>query len=262
MRADRRHQRRDVQRARALARDLDVVDMRLVADLELERGVDLAVAAGRAFVAFDQHRACAAADDHQRAGEDRRRPLAGVEEDEMQRPRQRGARRHLDHGAVAHEGGVERNRDIVGRHDLAELRRSARCRWTRAPAAIERMVSPGSSSARSDSSGTNAPSTKTMRRPSIGAKAAPASLARALAAASGGAASGFASRISARRSVYFHSSTRRCGRPAVSNRRNAASRRSAAPGSSRFAVGEARRQRGLGRRPDRADLGVHDAISS
>ena len=36
---------------------------------------------------------------------------------------ERRAGRDLDHGAVAHEGGVERDRDIVGRHDLAEMRR-------------------------------------------------------------------------------------------------------------------------------------------
>ena len=52
-----------------------------------------------------------------------------------------------------------------------------------------------------------------LRRPSC---------ARALAAASGGPASGLASRISARRSVYFHSSTRRCGRPCAVEAANAA----------------------------------------
>ena len=52
-------------------------------------------------------------------------------------------------------------------------------------------------------------------------------------------ASGFASRISARRSVYFHSSTRRCGSPAASNRLNADSRAAAAPGSFPFAVANA-----------------------
>src|SRR5262249_14877369 len=41
---------------------------------------------------------------------------------------------------------------------------------------------------------------------------------------SAGSASGLASRINARRSVYFHSSMRRCGRPLASKRRNASSR--------------------------------------
>src|SRR5712692_1010082 len=103
--------------------------------------------------------------------------------------------------------------------------------------AIEPMVRPASRPARSESSGTYAPSTKTMRRASIEASMAPASLARALAAASGMPASGFASRMSARRSVYFHSSTRRCGRPSVSKRRKASSRSAAtaaAPGSARL----------------------------
>ncbi len=84
--------------------------------------------------------------------------------------------------------------------------------------ASEPTVSPFSKFARSDNSGTNAPSTKTRRRVSTSPRIAPAFLARVLAAASGGAASGFASRISARRSVYFQSSTRRCGRPSLANR--------------------------------------------
>ncbi len=99
---------------------------------------------------------------------------------------------------------------------------------------IERMLNPASRPARSESSGAKAPSMKTMRRPSIEASAAPALLARALAAASGAPASGLASRISARRSVYFHSSTRRCGRPLVLNCRKASARSVAsapAPGS-------------------------------
>src|SRR4051812_1589423 len=97
--------------------------------------------------------------------------------------------------------------------------------------ASERMLKPGSRSARSDSSATKAPSAKTMRRPSIEASSAPACAERVFAAASGAPASGLASRMSARRSVYFHSSTRRCGSPAASKRLNAASRRPAAPGS-------------------------------
>src|SRR5262249_33813202 len=78
------------------------------------------------------------------------------------------------------------------------------------------------------------PSTNTMRRASSEASVAAASLARPLAAASGGAASGLASRMSARKSVYFQSSSRRCGSPSVSNRPNASSRKAAialAPGS-------------------------------
>src|SRR5436190_14748740 len=100
--------------------------------------------------------------------------------------------------------------------------------------AVERMVRPASRSARSESSGTNAPSTKTMRRATNEASAPAASLARAFAVASGGAASGFASRTRARRSVYFQSSRRRCGSPSASKRRNASSRKAATvplPGS-------------------------------
>src|SRR3954451_918418 len=101
------------------------------------------------------------------------------------------------------------------------------------------MVRPASRSARSESSGTKAPSTKTIARASIAVSMVIACLARALAAASGTPASGLASRMSARRSVYFHSSTRRCGSPSLSKRRNASSRNAAtggAPGRARFAM--------------------------
>src|SRR5262245_21132638 len=97
------------------------------------------------------------------------------------------------------------------------------------------IVRPASSVARSDSSGTNTPSTKTMRRASIDAISFPAACPRALAAAPGAPASGLASRISARRSVYFHSSTRRCGRPAAAKRSNAVARKSVGPGRRLFA---------------------------
>src|SRR5229473_1919155 len=93
--------------------------------------------------------------------------------------------------------------------------------------AIGRIVRPGSRPPRSDSSATNAPSTNTRRRHSTSARIWAAVRARALVVASGTPASGLASRISARRSVYFHSSTRRCGRPCASKRWNAASRRAA-----------------------------------
>src|SRR6476620_2579399 len=52
-------------------------------------------------------------------------------------------------------------------------------------------------------------------------------------------ASGLASRIRARRSVYFHSSTRLLGKPSLSKRRNAFWRRAATaavPGNERFAA--------------------------
>src|SRR6476659_4573184 len=105
--------------------------------------------------------------------------------------------------------------------------------------AIEPMVRPVSRSARSESSGTKAPSTKTIARASIAASMSIACLARVFAAASGTRASGLASRMSARRSVYFHSSTRRCGSPSLSKRWNASSRNAATPaahGSARFAM--------------------------
>src|SRR5262245_2466902 len=121
---------------------------------------------------------------------------------------------------------------------------TSRPRWarrSRSPAAnacaMERMVRPASRRPRSESSGTRAPSTNTMRRASTAASVVSAALARSFAAASGKPASGFASRMSARKSVYFHSSTRRCGRPSASKRRKASSRSvptAAGPGSARL----------------------------
>ena len=120
MRADVGHQRRQVQRLVALARDLDVIDMRLVGDRQLQRGIGLIVAAVGALVALDQHRARALLDHDQRAGEQRGRLVAGRGEHEMDRPLDRGAGRDMDHDAVAHEGGVERDRRIVGLDHLAD----------------------------------------------------------------------------------------------------------------------------------------------
>src|SRR5471032_2185157 len=74
------------------------------------------------------------------------------------------------------------------------------------------MVSPASSAFRSESSGTKAPFTNTSRRASMPGNGSSV-FAALIAAASGGGARGAASRISARRSVYFHSSIRRCGSP-------------------------------------------------
>ena len=73
-------------------------------------------------------------------------------------------------------------------------------------------------------------------------------------------ASGSASRISARKSVYFHSSTRRCGSPRASNCLKAFSRNAATaplPGSvaARRLIGVGERL--LGRGLDGADFDVH-----
>ena len=121
MRADRGRERRDMQRVGAFADDLHMIDMGVVADEQFERGIDLIVAAGRALMAFDQHGARARLDDDQRAHESRGRLLRGHEQ-QMQRPLDGRAGGDADHRAVAHQGGIERDRDIAGRRELAEMR--------------------------------------------------------------------------------------------------------------------------------------------
>jgi hypothetical protein len=121
MRADGSHQRGHMHCTGALAGDFDVIDVSVIAHLELKHRVHLVLARARTDMAFEQHGARAVFDHDERADENRRRLAAGIHEYDMDRLRQRGALRHVDQRAVAHEGGVERNRDVVGRHDLAEM---------------------------------------------------------------------------------------------------------------------------------------------
>ena len=132
---------------------------------------------------------------------------------------------NADHRAVAHEGGVERDSRVVGLHDSAEPLGDGLV-------ALGEHVGHGAKSSGRPRASQDRTAPARMRhrrtrgggiRPSPSER--PASFARAFAAASGGGASGLASRISARRSVYFHSSTRRCGSPVRANCANAASRK-------------------------------------
>ena len=127
--------------------------MRVVADDELERGVDLIVAAVRAFVALDDHGARALLDHDERAGEQRGRLVAGRGEHQMDRPLDRGAGRDVDHDAVAHERGVERDRDVARSRPPCRDASATSASPCASACAIERMVRPVSSAARSDSSG-------------------------------------------------------------------------------------------------------------
>ena len=126
MGADRRHQGGDMERPGAPAGDLDVIDMRGVADLELERRIHLVLIAIRADMAFDQHRARPLLDHDERADEHRRGLLARIHENKMDRPRQRSALRDPDHRAVTHESGIERDRHVVGRDELSQMRNEMR----------------------------------------------------------------------------------------------------------------------------------------
>ena len=61
---------------------------------------------------FDQRRGCRLADTQRRTGEHRRRRWAGGDMDDVQRPRQLRAAVHLDHGAVGHHRGIQRDHRI------------------------------------------------------------------------------------------------------------------------------------------------------
>ena len=163
-------------------------------------------------VAFDQRRAGVLAEPQQRAREHRRRRGAAGDMNDMQRLRQHGAIGDLDHHTIGHHRAVERHHRIR-RCRARAAAPAARRRRPPAPRAACGSSSPFSRPSSSDSFGANTPSTSTSRRtPSIACSFS-AAAARFSAAASGAGASGSTSRISARRSVYFQSSIRRCGRP-------------------------------------------------
>ena len=166
-------------------------------------------------VAFDQRRAGVLAEPQQRAREHRRGRGAAGDMNDMQRLRQHDAIGDLDHHAIGHHRAVERDHRIgvIGRRTAAPAARRRRPPARRASVRIGRPFSRPSSS---ESFGANTPSTSTSRRTPLIACSFRAAAARFSAAASGAGASGSTSRISARRSVYFQSSIRRCGRPARS----------------------------------------------
>ena len=94
--------------------------MGLVADKDLERGIDLIIAAGRPLVALDQHGAGALFHHHQGAHEGRGR-LGRGDEQQMDRPLGGRACGDADHRAVAHQRGIERDRGVACRRELAEM---------------------------------------------------------------------------------------------------------------------------------------------
>ena len=79
---------------RAGAGDLDVVDVGRVADLELDCRIHLEII--RTLMAFDQHRARPLSDRRERAHEHGRRLPAGIDEDEMDRTRERNSRGDIE----------------------------------------------------------------------------------------------------------------------------------------------------------------------
>ena len=263
-----RHQRRDMQSAGARAGDLDVIDMGLVADHELERRVDLIVAVRGAFVAFDQHGARALLDHTSE-----RVKIAAGRRPELTKTRWIGRAsvepaRDPNHRAVAHEGGIERDRDVIG--SARPCRDAAMSGSPAASAcAIERMRQ-----ARLEVREIGQLRRRTRRRRTrCGAprsrRASRRRLrARAFAAASGGAASGLASRIERAQVGVFplldppvrQALPRRSGRNASS--RSAAHRRprpaSRAPWPRRkLASASARLGRGLASGGLRAFIRIH-----
>ena len=125
-RADIGQKRRDVDGGVALARDLDMIDPRLVADHQLKHGVDLIIRFIAPLMGLDEGRAGAAADHHQRSRDHRSRRRAGIDENQMDRPLDRDAGRNRDDDAVAGQRGVERERRIVGGNHRAEPLRQQR----------------------------------------------------------------------------------------------------------------------------------------
>ena len=162
-------------------------------------------------VAFHQRRAGVFVDADQRAREHRRSRGPTGDMDDMQRQPDDRAVGYLDHNSVRHHRAVERHHGIgiIGFEQLRLQRGIVRFEYLTQRADADVL----SQKRRRKSFGANTPSTSTTRRTPAMACSFRAVAARFSAAASGAAASGSTSRISTRRSVYFQSSIRRCGRP-------------------------------------------------
>ena len=206
--ADRRRQRRDVQRIRAFADDLDVIDMRLVADEQFQRGVDLIVTARRAPVSFSISMTRAP---RSTTTSERMKLAAGFlrgDEEQMQRPFDGRAGGDPDDRAVAHQRGVERDGDVGLR---ARVYRGARRACS---VAGERFASETTRRPAPAPQCPTIPARRRRRRKPVAARryrraSAPAFLPRALACRIRRARERLCIAHEARRSVYFQSSTRR-----------------------------------------------------
>ena len=206
-----------MQRVGTFADDLDVIDMRPVTNKQLKRGIDLIFAACRSFVTFHEHDPRPALDDDQRAHEARRGFVRSCE-NEMERPFDRGVGGDPDHRAVPHQRGIERDGDIARWGEFPEMRgqhrRGARKRVGQRSYLEAGLQSREVRQFRHERAGDeNQPTGSEI------AEERARGFGEAFAAVSGGLASGFASRMSARRSVYFQSSTRPFGRPSRANTR-------------------------------------------
>jgi hypothetical protein len=100
--------------------DLDVVDLCFVSDYQFERGIDLRITA---FMAFDDRRLGTLLHDDQRTYESGARLIATGQENEIDRSLQCGAGGYADHCTVAHQGGVDRHRHVIGHEGLAYANR-------------------------------------------------------------------------------------------------------------------------------------------
>ena len=215
VRAERHHGGGNIEGLAAVLDQTDMIEPRVVADRNDQRIVGLIDrrALGRD-IAFHQRRAGRLAELQQRTGEHRRRRATAGDMNHMQRLGQHHAVGDLDHHAVGHHRRIQRNHriGIVGREQL---------RLQRGVALLQHFAqrADGKAFLRVGKVG------QFWREHAIDQH----QLAHAVdgvqlqrvaglvsAAASGAAASGSTSRISTRRSVYFQSSMRRCGRPARS----------------------------------------------
>ena len=205
-------------------------------------------------------------DHDQRAGEHRRRLVAGRGKHQMDRLLDGRALGDVNERAVAHQRGVERRPRPRARSATTLPRCAATSGSPAASAcAIERMVRPGDRFCRSDNSGTNTPSTNTMRRTSMSPIRRPASFARALAAASGAPAQrAYVSHQRAQIGVFplLDPPARQAGVVELPERRLAQRRDLAVAGQLGLRRGIGLRERQLGTGLHVKDFGIHDASAA
>ena len=149
--------------------------------------------------------------------------VAGEEVHDLERPRELRAVADLQHRAVAHEGAVQREDRRLGRIERAVEDRAAIGEEAAERGEIDSVGEARHVGQRRHEMAVDEDDARPVdRRESVGALQAP----RARRRRGAGSAGAGTSCISARRSVYFHSSMRRCGRPCAMKASKASARMS------------------------------------